>query len=229
MLPNGVLVVRQGLAPAALLFQLLTAAEQVGNLALRIRDGDLRRKLSQRGRRKQQCKNRKEGAEPNRVDPMFHDVVRRCRVLSPQPACAFTTTCWKIARGFAVTRQVKISGEQAGKWVRLPDLKEWYLSFFPMSKKTSWDSLRGIVTTGKAQQAVFAWQRLPVTLMRKRLGQTLPRGLSSRRAPGVWPHGSPPVRAGSFFPAPRLTTTAASSKFLWKMRTGESANSSLPK
>jgi hypothetical protein len=36
-------------------------------------------------------------------------------------------------------------------------------------------------------------------------------------------------KGGKFFPAPRLTTTAGSSKSLWKMPTGESANSSLPK
>ena len=71
MLPHGVFVVRQGLAPAALLLQLLTAAQQLGNLALGIRDGDRRGELSQGGGRQQQCDSRKASAEPNRMDPLL--------------------------------------------------------------------------------------------------------------------------------------------------------------
>ena len=69
MLPHGVLVVRQGFAPAALLLQLLTAAEQVVDLALGIRDVDRRGELSQRGRREEQCDGYEAGAEPERMDP----------------------------------------------------------------------------------------------------------------------------------------------------------------
>ena len=57
VLPNGVLVVRQRLAPAPLLLQLLAAVKQLGNFPLRIRDRDRRGKLSQRGRREQDCQS----------------------------------------------------------------------------------------------------------------------------------------------------------------------------
>jgi hypothetical protein len=63
MLPNGVLVVRQGLAPPALLLQLLTAVQQLRNLALGIGDGDRREKLGDRGNREKQQDSRKAGAE----------------------------------------------------------------------------------------------------------------------------------------------------------------------
>ena len=63
MLPDGVFVVRQGFAPAALLLQLLAVMQQLRNLALRIGDGDRRGKLSQCGRREKECDGRKARAE----------------------------------------------------------------------------------------------------------------------------------------------------------------------
>ena len=60
MLPHGVFVVRQGLAPAPLLFQLLPAPQHLGDLAAGIGDRDDRGKL-RRGRSGQQREKGQQG------------------------------------------------------------------------------------------------------------------------------------------------------------------------
>ena len=77
VLPDGVLVVRQGFAPAPLLLQLLAAAEHLGDLAARIGDGDRGGKLRDRGNRKKQRNGRQARAKADWKDPSSHGVVRR--------------------------------------------------------------------------------------------------------------------------------------------------------
>ena len=73
---DGVLVVRQGLAPLPLLFQQLAAVEHFGNVAEGVFDGDRGGKLGDCGKRQKNCQCRQVRAEADCIDPLSHGVVR---------------------------------------------------------------------------------------------------------------------------------------------------------
>ena len=92
VLPDGVLVVRQGLAPPPLLFQLLAAAEHLGDLAAGVGDGDRGGKLGDRGsgKKKRQCRQAR--AKADWKDPSSHGVVRRGWGCSPETGHGLAAT-----------------------------------------------------------------------------------------------------------------------------------------
>ena len=69
VLPDGVLVVGQRLAPATLDLQLLPVAQHVGDLAAGVGDGDRGRELGQRGSSQQERQSPEARANADAMDP----------------------------------------------------------------------------------------------------------------------------------------------------------------
>ena len=106
-------------------------------------------------------------------------------VLSPQPAYAFTTTCWKVARGFAVTRQGRFSGEQAGKWVRLPDLTEGYSMSGRMSKNRRRILCGQLVQPARSNRRCSRGNDCPRPCCKRGLRKLCRGGATAPKTPGI--------------------------------------------
>jgi hypothetical protein len=81
------------------------------------------------------------------------------------------------------------------------------LHFRPVVKNSPSDFERLSGTTGKAKRVVFAWQRLPLTLVPKGLAQTLPS--ANNGAEGAENAAALPPARTARFPTPLLGTTPA--------------------